>query len=366
MKIVADDKIPFLRGALEPIGEVIYKEGKSIGRDDLRDVDALITRTRTHCDAALLEGTNVSGIFTATIGYDHIDTAYCAEHNIYWENAPACNSRSVEQYVSSVLAELYLHHGMQLKGKTIVVVGVGNVGSLVARLCEKLEMRVLRVDPPRARKEGEGAFTPYAAALPQADIITFHTPLIKTGDDCTVHLLDARAIGHLKRGATVINSSRGSVCDNAALVSALRTGQISHAIIDVWENEPNINKELLQLATIATPHIAGYSTDSKLRGTEMAVAALCRHYKIRTPWTPPTLPSPQNPIFDPTGAQSAEEATYRLFQHVYDVMQDDRALRANVATFEKQRGDYHLRREIDSFKIKEGAPYAEELKKWIR
>ena len=153
MKIIADDKIPFLRGALEPVAEVVYMEGKKISRADVMDADAIITRTRTRCDASLLDGTKVRAIFTATIGFDHIDTAYCQQHGIHWENAPACNSRSVEQYVASALAELSLHHGVRLEGSTIAVVGVGHVGSLVAAHCQKLGMRVLLVDPIRAEKE---------------------------------------------------------------------------------------------------------------------------------------------------------------------------------------------------------------------
>ena len=351
MKIIADDKIPFLRGALEPVAEVIYKEGKSISRADVMDCDAIITRTRTRCDASLLEGTAVRGIFTATIGFDHIDTAYCQRAGIYWENAPACNSRSVEQYIGSALAVLKLRHGLTLRGKTIAVVGVGHVGSLVAALCEKLGMRVLRVDPPRAEAEGKEGFTTYEEALPQADIVTYHTPLTAKGPHPTLHLLGSDAIAMMKQGVVVINSSRGPVCGTRSLVSGLRNGRIGHAVIDVWENEPDINRDLLSLATIATPHIAGYSTDSKLRGTVMAVSALCRHFGLKTPWTPPALPAPANPTFDPSGAADAEEAAARMFLHVYDIEADCYMLRERTNEFERLRGDYHLRREIGSFSL---------------
>ena len=362
MKIIADDKIPFLRGALEPVAEVTYKEGKSISRADVMDCDAIITRTRTRCDASLLDGTKVRGIFTATIGYDHIDTAYCRRAGIYWENAPACNSRSVEQYLASALGVLRLRHGVTLRGKTIAVVGVGHVGSLVATLCEKLGMRVLRVDPPRAEAEGADGFTPYAEALCQADIVTFHTPLTAKGQHPTLHLLGSDALALLKHGVTVINTSRGPVCGTRSLVSGLRNGRIGHAIIDVWENEPDISRDLLSMATIATPHIAGYSTDSKLRGTTMAVRALCRHFGLATPWEPPALTAPAAPVFDPSGCADAEEAAARMFLHVYDIEADCRALRENTDKFEKLRGDYHLRREIDSFRLAPGAENAE----WLR
>ena len=364
MKIVADDKIPFLRGALEPVAEVIYKEGKSITRSDVADADAIITRTRTRCDASLLDGTSVRGIFTATIGYDHIDTAYCRERGIYWTNAPACNSLSVEQYVASALACLRLKHGVVLKGKTVAVVGVGNVGRLVAALCEKLGMRVLRVDPPRADAEGADGFTPYYDALAEADIVTYHTPLSPRGSHPTLHLLDSRAVAQMRPGVIVINSSRGPVCGTRTLVSGLRNGRIGHAVIDVWENEPDISRDLLSMATVATPHIAGYSTDSKLRGTQMAVEALCRHFDVTTPWVAPELPAPAEPVFDPTDAADEEEAVCRLFLHVYDIEADMVALRTRTEEFERLRGDYHLRREIGSFRLAEGARYGEFLRKF--
>lgn len=362
MKIIADDKIPFLRGALEPVAEVIYKEGKSISRHDVEDCDAIITRTRTRCDASLLEGTKVRGIFTATIGYDHIDTAYCQRAGIFWANAPACNSKSVEQYIASALAVLKLRHGMTLRGKTIAVVGVGHVGGLVATLCEKLGMRVLRVDPPRREAEGGAGFSTFEEALPQADIVTFHTPLTAKGPHATLHMLGSDALSLLKPGVTVINTSRGPVCGTRSLVSGLRNGLIGHAIIDVWENEPDISRDLLSLATIATPHIAGYSTDSKLRGTQMAVEALCRHFGLTTPWAPPTLPEPATPTFSAAGIEDPEEAAARMFMHVYDIEADCATLRRETDRFEKLRGDYHLRREIGSFRLEDGGAASDWLK----
>lgn len=362
MKIVADDKIPFLRGALEPVAEVVYKEGRSICRSDVMDADALITRTRTRCDASLLDGTAVRAIFTATIGYDHIDTAYCRDNGIYWENAPACNSRSVEQYVASALAVLRLRHGVGLRGKVVAVVGAGHVGSLVASLCEKLGMRVALVDPPRAEAEGGGAFTPYAEALREADIVTFHTPLTGGGPHPTLHMLNNRAVALMKPGVVVINTSRGPVCGTRTLVSGLRNHRIGHAVIDVWENEPDISRDLLSFATVATPHIAGYSTDSKLRGTLMAVEALCRHFGLPQAWTPPALPAPPAPLFAPPTGASAEEAACRLFLHVYDIEADCAALRERADHFESLRGNYHLRREIGSFALAPGAAHAEYLR----
>ncbi len=361
MKIVADDKIPFLRGALEPLASVVYKEGKSISHADVADADAILTRTRTRCDASLLDGTSVRAIFTATIGYDHIDTVYCRDHGIYWENAPACNSLSVEQYVASALASLRLHHGVAIRGKTVAVIGVGHVGSLVASLCERLGMRVLRVDPPRAESEGADGFTAYDEALRQADIVTYHVPLVAGGAWPTLHMLNSRAVALMKPGVIVINSSRGPVCGTRTLVSGLRNHRIGHAVIDVWENEPDVSRDLLSLASIATPHIAGYSTDSKLRGTAMAVAAFCRHFGLSSAWQPPVLPAPPAPVFSAEGCADEEEAACRMFLHVYDIEADCAALRARADEFERLRGDYHLRREIGSFCLAPGSPFADHL-----
>ena len=342
MKIIADDKIPFLAGALEPVAEVVYKEGKSISRADVMDCDAIITRTRTRCDATLLEGTRVRGIFTATIGFDHIDTAFCKRAGIYWENAPACNSRSVEQYVASALGALRLRHGMGLRGKTIAVIGVGHVGSLVASLCERLGMRVLRVDPPRAEAEGEEGFTTYEDALRQADIVTYHTPLTAKGPHPTLHLLGSDALAMMKPGVTVINTSRGPVCGTRSLVSGLRNGRIGHAVIDVWENEPDISRELLDRAFLATPHIAGYSADGKANGTRMSLEAVARFFgvdclfDVEAPAVPPTF------RYYP---EAPDDAAANPSLALYDPRRDSDALKADPAAFERLRGNYPLRRE---------------------
>lgn len=363
MKIVADDKIPFLRGALEDEASVVYLGGSAISPADVRDADALIVRTRTRCNEQLLSGSSVRAIFTATIGFDHIDRRYCESKNIYWENAPGCNAPSVQQYIGSALSVLKLRTGMSLKDSTIAIVGVGNVGKLVEKWARMIGMHVILVDPIRAEVEGDECFTEYRKALSQADIVTFHVPLRRTGRHATYHLFDHNTLGSLKRGVVIINSSRGEVCDTEALHEGLDDGIISNIIVDVWENETHFDRRLMSRALIATPHVAGYSTDSKLRGTQMSVDALRRHFRMKGTNVWPTLPAPDNANIA-IDASDPEEALAQMMLGVYDIMADDKALRANPDAFESIRGNYHLRREIDSFRLAPNAPFAEYLRQF--
>ena len=278
MKIVADDKIPFLRGALEPYAEVVYLPGREITGDILRNADAMLIRTRTKCDEQLLRNTSVKFIGTATIGYDHIDTGYCEKNNISWTNAPGCNSSSVQQYIASALVTVASDFKFSLKDKTIGIIGVGNVGSKVAKLAKILEMNVLLNDPPRERREGGSEFVNIDNILREADIITVHVPLTMEGMDRTFHLFDRVALEKMKKGSWFLNSSRGEVADTVALKNFLAASKQGGAVIDVWENEPDVDQELLSKVFLATPHIAGYSTDGKANGTAMVVNSLSRFF----------------------------------------------------------------------------------------
>ncbi len=363
MKIVADDKIPFLKGVLENEATVVYLGGSAITPADVRDADALIVRTRTRCNEQLLSGSSVRAIFTATIGFDHIDRRYCESRGIYWENAPGCNAPSVQQYIGSALSVLKMRTGISLKDSTIAIVGVGNVGKLVEKWARLIGMRVILVDPIRAEAEGDEAFSEYRKALSQADIVTFHVPLRRTGRHATYHLFDHNTLVSLKRGVVVINSSRGEVCDTEALHEGLDSGIISNVIVDVWENETHFDRRLMQRALIATPHIAGYSTDSKLRGTQMSVDALRRHFCMTGSNVWPKLPEPEKPIVN-IDATTPEDALAQMMLAVYDITADNRALLANPDAFESIRGNYHLRREIGSFHLADGAPFAEYLRQF--
>lgn len=361
MKIVCDNKIPFLRGVLEPYAEVVYLPGRETTPEVVRDADAVITRTRTKCDAALLEGSSVKVIATATIGYDHIDTAWCEEHGIVWRNAPGCNSWSVKQYIATVLCTLARRHGLELAGMTLGVVGVGNVGSKVAEAAALLGMRVLLCDPPRARREGEKAFVSLDEIIAGCDIITLHVPLSREGEDATWHLFDAARLASLRPGQFLINSSRGPVVDNAALKAALQQKRLRGAVLDVWEGEPEPDRGLMDLLDIATPHIAGYSADGKANGTMASVRTVASVLGLPlTQWRPEEIPAPPQPLrfrLEAAG-KSRQQVLSEALLHTYDPLTDDRALRADPASFEQLRGDYPVRREPTAFTLdlQDGSP----------
>lgn len=354
MKIVCDNKIPFLRGVLEPYAEVVYLPGKETTPEVVRDADALITRTRTICDEKLLKGSSVKVIATATIGYDHIDTIWCEQNGIIWRNAPGCNSWSVKQYISSVLVSLARMRSLRLEGMTLGVVGVGNVGSKVAVAASALGMKVLLNDPPRERREGGAAFVSLDEILEKSDMITLHVPLSREGEDATWHLFDEERIGRMKRSQFLINSSRGPVVDNAALKKALRERSLAGGVLDVWEGEPDLDSELVSLLDISTPHIAGYSADGKANGTSASVRTVSQVLGLPlTDWFPEDIPSPSVPLefsIDAEG-KSRGEVLSEAVLYTYDVMGDSDSLRANLASFEKLRGDYPVRREPSAFTL---------------
>ena len=290
MKIIIDNKIPYIREAVEQIAdEIVYVPGKEFTPELVRDADALIIRTRTHCNKELLAGSRVQFIATATIGFDHIDTAYCQSAGITWTNAPGCNSASVAQYIQSTLLLLKVMRGRALNEMTIGIVGVGNVGSKIATLAKQCGMRVLLNDLPRAEKEGNTSFCSLAEIAQKCDVITFHVPLYIEGKFKTYHLAGEHFFRSLKRQPVIINTSRGEVIETQALLNALHTHQIADAVIDVWEDEPNIHPQLLKEVMIGTPHIAGYSADGKANATRMSLDALCKHFDIDAHYqiTPP-------------------------------------------------------------------------------
>lgn len=354
MKIVVDDKIPYIQGAFEPVAEVVYLPGAKTGPDVVKDADAIVTRTRTICNEALLEKSTVRCIATATIGYDHIDTTYCENKGIYWTNAPGCNSGSVEQYIASALMVLATENQWQLDQMTIGVVGVGNVGKKIARLCRNLGMTVLLNDPPRERKEGRNEFVSLTHILQHADIITLHVPLEYQGEDATFHLANENFFRQLKNQPVLINSCRGEVTDTNAVKRAIQQGLIKDFVCDCWENEPDIDLELLAATRIATPHIAGYSKDGKAMGTLMSVRAISNFLGLGlNNWEPSGVELPAHPDIEIDGnGMTAQEIFAKAILHTYDIREDDAALRANTADFEKLRGDYPVRREFPAYQLK--------------
>ena len=353
MKIIIDDKIPYIHGAFEGVAEVIYLAGSKTTPEVVKDADALVTRTRTICDEKHLAGSSVKFIATATIGYDHIDTEYCDATGIKWTNAPGCNSKSVEQYIASTLMVLAQRKNLQLKDICIGIVGVGNVGSKVARICNLLGMKVLLNDPPLERTEGPANFVSLKQVMEEADIITLHVPLNMKGEDATFHLGNIEFFSGLKKKPFVINSCRGEVIETSAVKAALKSEQVSGFVCDCWENEPDIDLELLALTEIATPHIAGYSKDGKAIGTQMSVHAISQFFGLKLgDWQPSGVEEPENPVFELDGAGLIEQKIIsKAILHTYDIRNDDATFRKNTEKFEQLRGDYPVRREFPAFTI---------------
>lgn len=343
MKIVADSKIPFLKGLLEPVAqEVLYVPGSDITNEVLRDAQVLLTRTRTRCNRHLLQGTAVKFIGTATIGTDHIDLDYCSHNGITVVNAPGCNAPAVAQWVHSTILQWLAAQPAPLDHPlTLGIVGVGHVGSIVASWAHQLGYRVLLNDPPleeQATDTNSELLTLKSKLIDlstlqcKCDIITFHTPLTRDGDYPTWHLCDEAFLNSLQRCRLIINAARGAVCDNEALLRW--QGDIA---LDCWEGEPNINRELLEKAFVATPHIAGYSLQGKQRGTSMIIEALNRHFGWNI-----------TPVQASTPLKGAEHVTPQTLIDSYNPLIDTAHLKSAPTTFESQRNNYPLRNELEN------------------
>ncbi|MGF1585818.1 MAG: 4-phosphoerythronate dehydrogenase [Bacteroidales bacterium] len=353
MKIVADNKIPFLMGMPGGVAELIFIPGREISRENIIDADALIVRTRTKCNEKLLSGTSVKFIASATIGFDHIDIEYCNANGIGWTNAPGCNSGSVMQYIASALSWIAISSGKSFGELILGIVGVGNVGSKVEHLGRTLGMKVLMNDPPRQRSEGEPIFSELKELLEQSDIVTMHVPLNFAGPDKSYHLADENFFSNMKKGSWFINTSRGEVMHSRKLSDSLRKGHLGGTVLDVWENEPEIDLELLSLAGISTPHIAGYSLDGKANGTAQSVSSVSRHFSLGIDdWYPDNVPPPSGDIITITSEmEDLDQVAGKLFKHTYNIEADSAMLRSAPGKFEYFRDNYHPRREFGAYKI---------------
>lgn len=328
VKIIVDNAIPFLEGVLEPYAETVYLPGREITARDVRAADALVVRTRTRCDAALLDGSQVRFIATATIGFDHIDLDYCRRRQIGVATAAGCNARGVLQWIGAVLHHLSQRDGWLPAEMTLGVVGAGHVGELVREYAAAWGFRVLACDPPRAAREG-GDFVPFEEIARCCDLVTFHTPL----DATTRHMAGEAFFRSLKSGATIINSSRGEVVDGDALL-----GSGHPYVLDVWEHEPVIDRRLLAGAILATPHIAGYSAQGKANASSMAVRALARRFSLPLDaWYPAVAPSRPRPI-------GWDELAATIGAH-YDIAGESERLKGRPERFEEFRNGYAYREE---------------------
>ena len=341
MKIVADKHIPFLEGVFEPYAEVVYIDGRQINHSDIIDADALIIRTRTKCNADMLDGTKVSMIATATIGIDHIDLDYCNSHGIMVHNAEGCNAGGVMQYVFSALYGIAARKGIKLDDATLGIIGVGHVGSKVEAMARHLGFNVLLCDPPRAAAEGPEGFCSLKHLLANSQIVTLHVPL----DETTRKMADEEFFMLMPPGAIFINASRGEVVDEQALMNAIP--KLGAVVIDTWNNEPYVNEELMEMVDIATPHIAGYSYQGKQNGTASAVQSVARHFGIKELYD--YYPEADIPDHDPIRLDLQDKnhgERAAVFQYNYPIFTDDFRFRMDPSAFEKLRSEYQYRREI--------------------
>lgn len=328
MKVIIDSAIPFIKGVLEPFAEVVYTPGDNFTTELVADADAFIIRTRTRCNRELLEGSKVKFIATATIGFDHIDCRYCADNGIEVATAAGCNARGVLQWVAAVLVRLAKRENFTPSQRTLGIVGVGNVGSLVKQYAERWGFKVVCCDPPRQQRENLD-FVSLQELVPQVDILTLHTPL----DATTRGMINADLLAALRPGATVINASRGEVAQTEALLREDLT-----VAVDVWEHEPNIDARLLEKAIVSTPHIAGYSVQGKANATALAVRAVAKYFKLPlTEWYPEGM----------TGSVPQDIDWQRLIDTIdnYCNLDVESAPLKNGGDFEALRNGYRLREE---------------------
>lgn len=351
MKIIIDKNIPFIQGIFEPFAEVVYKSGAEISRSDLLDANALVIRTRTICNETLLRGTQVKFIASATIGSDHIDTDFCRKNNIAWANASGCNSLAVAQYVLTALLHIAQKTDLQLDKATIGIIGVGNIGKKVADICHILGMNVLLCDAPRKHNENETSFLDIEELAENSDIITLHVPLNMDGKYKTKHLFNEKMFARTK-AKIFINTSRGEVVDTVSLKSAITNNKIDFSVIDVWENEPEIDKNLLSQVSLATPHIAGYSHEGKIAGTRMAVQAVSKFFNFELDNSQiGNLPEIEEKIIVDCKEKSLAEILQNIVKSVYDISFDSDLLKHNYENFEHLRTNYKFRREFAAHKI---------------
>jgi erythronate-4-phosphate dehydrogenase len=355
MLIVADENIPFVREAFSSLGEVRTMPGRAMTAELVRDATLLLVRSVTDVGPRLLEGTRVAFVGTATIGYDHVDLGYLSGRGTGFAAAPGCNATSVAEYVATALLVLESRGRLDLGKSTLGVVGVGNVGSRVARIAHGLGLRTLLNDPPRARAEGAAEFVDLCTVCAEADAITFHVPLCRDGPDPTWHLINEALLGCLRPAVVVLNTSRGGVHDTLALKAAKRTGKLGGLVLDVFEDEPAIDPELATLADLATPHIAGYSYDGKVAGTRMILQAACQHFGQKARW-PDGVPPAEDLVF-----QLDSPEPLRAVLAAYDIEADDTRLRQTVRTgsrevrgreFDRLRKEYPRRREFGQWRVR--------------
>ena len=362
MLIVADENIPLLESFFADIGEIRRVSGRTMTASDVRDADVLLVRSVTRVGPELLKGSRVRFVGTATIGTDHVNKDWLAEQGIRFAAAPGCNANSVAEYVLSVLSVHAERRALtDWTALSVGVVGVGSVGSAIATTLERLGFEVRLCDPPRAEAEVESdqEFVSLQEAL-TCDVVTLHTPLTRSGAHATHHMIGAEALAELSADQLLINAGRGEVIETGALLARLDQPSAPVVALDVWENEPAIDPDLVERVWLATPHIAGYSLEGKMQGTEMIYRALSHYLGLPVrKKAGQFLPEPALSKVAFTSAADEEDALRIALRACYDPRQDDARLRLAMTgsaderalAFDRLRKHYPVRRECSSLKV---------------
>ncbi len=370
MKIVIDENISFAEDAFSQFGNIELLPGRSIDNNILTDADILIIRSVTNVTEELLQNTNVEFVGTATIGTDHVDTEYLDKAGIKFSSAAGCNSDAVAEYVLTALSKVTHDKKLRFRDLTIGIVGVGNIGGRLAKYCSYLGMKVLKNDPPLKRKTGDSEYLKLDELM-NADIISLHVPL-NQDEDRTFHLFDGKQLDKIKDGAVIFNTSRGPVIDNNELLNTIDRKDLT-VVLDVWENEPLINTNLLKKCFIASPHIAGYSLEGKVNGTLMIYHSLCEFLKQEKKWKP-SLPPVSGSIFKLNNdSMSLEQIFYSISSTIYQIENEKKHMlkMLDIDTFKRKlyfdsmRKNYDLRREFNNYTLQvNNKDTAEFLKKF--
>lgn len=370
MKILADENILFVKEAFSEFGVVDTIHGREINNNILKDYDALLIRSITNVDNLLLKDTDIKFVGTATIGTEHIDWNYLEKSKIFFTDAKGCNSYAVAEYVITAIINLCEFNNWNFEDKTVGIIGYGNIGTIVCKYLKQLGIKVLINDPPKQKNDKATEYSSLDEVL-KCDVITFHVPMEKQGEFPTYHLLNRDKINKIKSNTVIINSSRGAVIDNLALLDRLKQENDLQIVLDVWENEPNIYIELLDYISFGTPHIAGYSYEGKINGTKILYDKFCEFLNVEKKWNAPLIKEKSEILIQ--YLYKKEKLFYKIVNEVYDLKIDSDEF-INLMKFDKKeiginfdklRKDYKLRKEFNNYKIKSSCLKDETIKQLL-
>ena len=351
INLVADDTILLLDELFGDLAKITRVNGRSINSEQVANADALVLRSTAKVTPALLKGSKVQFVGTCTIGTDHLATDYMDANSIVWRNAPGCNAAGVADYVIACLNHAWQTLGIDPSQQTIGIVGAGNVGGQLSQRLQKAGFNLLQCDPPKA-DGGHQGYVELDELLARCQIVCLHTPLTKTGAHATDNLLHEQRIKNLAKGTVLISAGRGEVVDQQALLERQKTHQDLHLFMDVWHQEPNIDKSLFDYCHCVTPHIAGYSLEGKMRGTYMIYEDFCKHFGLPSKHNLDDLiPKPELSMLQLNPTAEAKQVLALACGNVYPLMQDNARMREDN-DFDWLRKNYPVRREFSSLKLR--------------